>query len=185
MVQDNETIHVRNLTNQRVAYTLPETNTKRRFVGFESKPVTAREMRDLYYSQGGSNLLLGYLAVDNKELAEEFGIESDLFDHEYSWTEQDIERVLLEDDIDVLKDAFDFAPVGICETLAAKAVELEIADMNKRNYIQQVTKRDVTKMINYAHELKSISNDDDSPAPARRRRVGNNTSTQSSRRRVG
>ena len=84
MVNDDLIIRVRNLTDQTVAYTIPELRIRRVFRGFEYKELTAAELRQLWYLPGGAKLLQDYLAVENKELAAEFGISEDLFTHEYS-----------------------------------------------------------------------------------------------------
>ena len=84
MVKDTDIIAVRNFTDQRVVYTIPEKNIRRDFSGFETKQVQAGELRELWFKSGGAKLLQDYLGVNNKELAKEFGITNDLFTHEYS-----------------------------------------------------------------------------------------------------
>ena len=154
MVNNDELIEVRNLTAQRIAYLIPERSVRRDFSAFETKEITAGELRELWFKSGGKILLQNYLGVNNKELAREFGITNDQFTHEYSWTKKDIDRVLLEGSADELADALDYAPLGITETLVNRAVELKISDMNKRKLIKEMTDKDVSKMINYVEELE-------------------------------
>lgn len=154
MVNNDELIEVRNLTTQRIAYLIPERSVRRDFSAFETKEITAGELRELWFKSGGKILLQNYLGVNNKELAREFGITNDQFTHEYSWTKKDIDRVLLEGSADELADALDYAPLGITETLVNRAVELKISDMNKRKLIKEMTDKDVSKMISYVEELE-------------------------------
>ena len=84
MVNDNTMVQVRNLTDQTVVYLVKESGTRRVFAPFETKTVSARELRDLWFVQGGNRLLQNYLHVDNPGLAEEFGISQDEYTHEYS-----------------------------------------------------------------------------------------------------
>ena len=182
MVENTDIIKVRNFTDQRIAYLIPELNCRRDFSGFESKEVTAEELRALWFKSGGKNILKNYLGVDNQELAEEFEISEDEFTHEYSWTNKDIDRVLMSGSIDELADALDYAPLGIIETLVSRAVELRMPDMNKRKLIKEMTNKDVTKMIGYSEFLEEDLLEE---APVRRRRAEKNadkTATDSGRR---
>ena len=134
IVADDAMVPVRNLTDYPVAYHVPSLGDLRR----EIPPrgvirVTAGELRQLNYELGGSVLLRDYLNVGNSNLAQEFGVSSDTI--EYNWTLADIDKALTTDPIEVLMDAMDFAPEGIKETIAKRAVELEISDTNRRKVI--------------------------------------------------
>ena len=182
MVKDTDKVVVRNFTDQRVVYTIPEKNIRRDFSGFESKTLEAGELRELWFKSGGAKLLQDYLGVDNRELAKEFDITDDLFEHEYSWTQKDIDRVLTSGSEDELADALDYAPRGIVETLVDRAVALRIPDMNKRKLIKNMTDKDVSKKIGYIEliEAEEENNKDDN-AP-RRRRVSNGNTKPTGRR---
>lgn len=183
MVKDTDKVLVRNFTNQRVVYTIPEKNIRRDFASFESKTVEVGELRELWFKSGGAKLLQDYLGVDNKELAKEFGITDDLFEHEYTWTQEDIDRVLTSGSEDELADALDYAPRGIVETLVDRAVALRIPDMNKRKLIKNMTDKDVSKKIGYSELLESEEDNKIDNTPNRRR--VSKTETQSTGRRVG
>ena len=180
MLQDTDRVTVRNFTDQRVVYVIPEKNIRREFMGFESKVVEVGELRELWYKSGGAKLLQDYLGVDNKELAKEFDITDDLFNHEYSWTQEDIDRVLTSGSEDELADALDYAPRGIVETLVDRAVALRIPNMNKRKLIKEMTDKDVSKKIAYSEMLDS--DEPEKPATPYRRRVNKTTSAGTSRR---
>lgn len=183
MVNNNDIVKVRNFTNQRIAYLIPEKNIRRDFSGFEVKEITAQELRELWFKSGGKNLLQNYLGVDNKELAAEFGISDDDFNHEYSWTNETINNVLLHGSVDELADALDYAPLGIIETLVSRAVELRIPDMNKRKLIKEMTGKDVTKMISYTEFLEADM-PETAPVKQRRRRVDSGAQSTAKGRRV-
>lgn len=168
MVRDTDKVEVYNFTDQRVVYTIPEKNIKRDFAAFESKVLEAGELRELWFKSGGGHLLQEFLSVKNRELAKEFNITDDLFDHEYSWTQEDIDKVLLSGSKDQLADALDYAPRGIVDTIISRAVALRIPDMNKRKLIQQMTGKDISKKIGYA-ELLSADEEIKDEAPRRRR----------------
>ena len=178
MVNNEEIVEVRNFTSQRIAYLIPERSVRRDFSAFETKEITAGELRELWFKSGGKTLLQHYLGVNNEELAHEFGISKDQYTHEYSWTKKDIDRVLQTGSEDELADALDYAPLGIMETLVNRAVELRISDMNKRKLIKEMTGKDVSKMINYVEEL-------DLDAPEHQEKVQRRVQTQENKKKTG
>lgn len=186
MLQNDVVVRVRNLTDQTIAYVIPELKVRRVFRDFETKEITAHELRQLWYMPGGARLLQDFLAVENKELAEEFGVSEDSFLHEYSWTLEDIKRVLLKGSIDELADALDFAPLGIIDTLVSQAIALELADMNKDRLIQEKTGHNISKMIQYHEELEKINENKTilENSGRRVRRVDNNKKSENVGRRV-
>ena len=185
MINDDILVRVRNLTDQTVAYIISETRTRRVFRGFEIKELSAGELRQLWYMPGGAHLLQDYLAVENKDLAAEFGVSEDLFIHEYSWTIDDVKNVLLSGSIDELADALDFAPQGIIDTIISQSVILSIPDMNKQKLITKATGHDISKMIENQEKLKkAIGENNSTEAPKRERRVGRNKEVKPQGRRV-
>lgn len=145
MLADNTLVPVRNLTNHRVGYKVEELNVRRIFQAGEIKKIPVDEIRKLNYNPGGRNLLLGFLAVDNKDMRQELGIEEDAI--EFDWTLKDIDDVLLNKPLDVLLDALDFGPDGIKEMLIDRSVDLEIPDAAKRKAIREKTGADVDNKI--------------------------------------
>ena len=84
-IKDDELIPVQNLTASVVSYIVPETNNVRHFNGQQlRKDITAGELRALYATKGGRVLIEDYLGIKSKELAAEFNISTDVFEHEYS-----------------------------------------------------------------------------------------------------
>lgn len=166
-VNDEEKIAVRNLVDHQVGYTT-QSGIRRTFAPGMTLKVSAGELRELNYTPGGNILLTDYLHIDNPELAAEFGVSEDSFEHEYSWTRADMERVLLEDDLDVLLDALEFAPDGIKDTLVNMATELEIPSVPKREAIKNATGIDINVRINNKHLINQDKKVEEKK-PAKRR----------------
>ena len=84
-IKDDQLIPVQNLTASVVSYIIPETNNVRHFSGQQLRSdITAGELRALYATKGGQVLIEDYLGIKNRELANEFNISTDVFEHEYS-----------------------------------------------------------------------------------------------------
>lgn len=82
MVNDNAYIEVQNLTDHMVVYTSFE-GRRQTFEARQTKKIRAEELRQLSYSRGGLRLLRHFLSIKNQELAREFNIPDDSFEHEY------------------------------------------------------------------------------------------------------
>lgn len=167
-VDGDKLVSVTNVTRSPVGYTLTSNNVRRIIPGGATIKVKAEELRNLNLESGGSVLIKDYLRVNNRDLALEFGISEDLFDHEYSWNREDIDNVLLNGDMDVFLDALDFAPLSVIETLADRAVELEIADNNKIKALSEKIDRDISAMIRNKN-LYNNTEKDEKPARKTRR----------------
>ena len=181
-VTDNTLIEVQNITDHTVIYHSAD-GKRRSFPAQAIAKIPAEELRSLHYTKGGYYLLHNALSVKNRELATEFGISSDVFEHEYNWTEKNVETVLLYGSLDAVKDALDFAPAGIIDMMISKAVELRINDIAKRDAITKATGRDITKMIDNIMQ----SEKDNEPAAAeapKTRRVNNTATSEEKTRRV-
>ena len=183
-IQDDKLIPVQNLTASVVSYIVPETNYARHFAGQQlRKDITAGELRALYASKGGRVLLEDYLSIKNRELAEEFNISTDSFEHEYSWTQKDVDEVLQHGSLDALKDALEFGPEGVKQLIVDRAVALHLPDNNKLAVIQEFTGRDVSNMIKLDTELED-SDTKESDRKGTRRVVSDTASSQTSQRRT-
>ena len=68
--------------------------------------------------------------------------------------------------------------MGICETLASRAVDLRIADRNKCDAIRDATGRDITQMIEFEEYFDREYKDEDDDTRAKTRRVGNDNKTE-------
>ena len=181
-IRDDKLIPVQNLTASTVSYMVPETNNVRHFSGQQLRnDITAGELRSLYATKGGRALIEDYLGIKNKELATEFNISTDMFEHEYSWTQTEVDEVLLNGSLDALKDALEFGPEGIKQLIVDRAVELHLPDNNKLAAIQEFTGRDVSRMIRLDTELENPKNENDNRRGTRRV-VSNESKSQNQRR---
>lgn len=179
-LKENDLIKVRNLTDHAVVY-MSYDGRRRAFAGQQTMKISVEELRQLAYSRGGLVLLRNHLSIDNKELAEEFGIQSDTYDNEYQWTKEDVDRVLLSGDMDELLDALDFAPNGIIDLIISRAVNLRISDIAKRKAISEATGRNINSMIELVEDSEQ---EVEAPAekPKTRRRAPKTEEKQTRRR---
>lgn len=138
-------VQVTNLVNHPVSYRLDELNVIRRFDPYESKNLPLDELRALNYKRGGRVLLKGYLSVKDKDFRKEIGIADDAI--EYDYTEEDVDKILLHEPDDVLRDTLEFGPDGIKELVESRAVKLRIPDLGKREIIKEFTGVDIDKQI--------------------------------------
>ena len=153
VVADDAMVPVRNLTDYPVAYHVPSLGDLRR----EIPP------------RGVIRVIAGdYLNVGNSNLAQEFGVSSDTI--EYNWTLADIDKALTTDPIEVLMDAMDFAPEGIKETIAKRAVELEISDTNRRKVITDGSNYDIDTMIKNKESIEADEEQKEEKKTTTRRR---------------
>lgn len=84
MANEEKYVQVQNLAGHIVVYKIPEDNIKRIFGPDEIKNIAYSELQKLHYQSGGAVLLQEFLAIKDKEVAEEFGVPTDLYEHEYS-----------------------------------------------------------------------------------------------------
>jgi len=77
-------VQVRNLSGQPVTMILPDEHIRTSFGPTETKEVAYSELKKVYAQAGGEVLFHDYLAILDKDIAEEFGVSEDLFTHEYS-----------------------------------------------------------------------------------------------------
>lgn len=188
MVSDDKMVQVINLVDFPVSYVLPELQVTRRFDPHEAKTLPIKELRALNYKRGGRVLLHDYLSVKDNDFRKEIGIAEDVI--EYDYTVQDIDELLLNGDIDVLKDALEFGPKGIVELIKSRAVKLKIPDLAKRQAIMDISGTDIHTQIKNIEdqeaamardkeekkdtEAKTTSTEKTETAGTRRRRVATN-----------
>ena len=184
-VADDDLVQITNMMDFPAGYVVDLTGVRRVLPPHASFRVKAGELRELSYQLGGIDILQNYIRVCNRSLALEFGI--DVNDQvEYNWTEADVDRCLLNDDIDVLLDALDFAPDGIKQLIVDRAIKLEIPDVNKRQAIKDAMGTDITSAIENRHAYDD-QEETEEKKPARRRRTSSAAEAESpapNRRRV-
>lgn len=154
----NTIFKVKNRSDGRVVYTIPEMNNLRReFAPGEVKEITCGELEALCYLPGGVVLVRDYLQLTEKAL-EELQI---TVEPEYNMSEQDIINLLQTGTLDEFLDALDFAPDGVVDLIKKFAVNLPLNDVAKREALMKKTGFDVAKAI----EINRLDKEDE-PAAA-------------------
>lgn len=148
----NTPIKVLNRDNGGVVYSIPEMNGLRRsFAKGEVKEVTLQELEKLSYIPGGMELLRDSLVIlDNKEAVEKILGHVEM---EYSYTEEDIKKLLKSGSLDEFLDCLDFAPDGVIELIKNLSVEMPLNDVEKREAIFQKTGFSVDNAIKIRKEV--------------------------------
>lgn len=153
MLNKNTRIVIKNRSNGKVGYTIPDMNNLRRtFQANEKKEVSFEELQKLSYIPGGMYLLKNYFILDNEEAIKVLIGGTEL---EYVYTEAEVTKLLLNGSLDELLDCLDFAPKGVVELVESLAVKMEISDLKKREAIQQKTGFNVSKAIEIKHEQET------------------------------
>lgn len=129
-----QTIKVLNRDNGQTVYSIPEMNGLRRvYEAGEIKDITLEELKKLSYIPGGMELLRDNLVIlNNAAVVKE--ILGDV-EPEYSYTEEDIKRLMVQGSLDEFLDCLDFAPQGVKDLIKKVAVELPLNDVRKRQAI--------------------------------------------------
>ena len=117
--------------------------------------------------------------MQNKSLAQEFGVDEDSFANEYNWDAAKVDQVLLSEPVEVLQDAMDFAPEGILQLIKDRAIALRLDSMDKRKVISDAMKIDLNGMIELAIKAESTETKE---APKKTRRASSNSTATKTRR---
>ena len=148
-------VSVRNRNNGFTGYTIPDKGIWRNFAPGERKKISLEELRQLQYQPGGEYTLENLLVVEDVEALKDLNM---AVEPEYSYSENDIRKLLLDGTLDQLKDFLDFAPEGAIEIAKDIAVKEEIPDIRKRDAITKATGFNINNAINVNHAL---AEDDD------------------------
>lgn len=144
-------IKVLNRDNGSVVYSIPEMNGLRRvFQSGETKEITYEELEKLSYIPGGSELLKNSLVIQNQEAVQELLGNVEL---EYTYTEDDIIKLMKEGSLDEFLDCLDFAPDGVKELIKKLSVELPLNDVSKREAILNKLGFNVDNAIRVQREI--------------------------------
>lgn len=180
-LKDTDTVRVRNLTNSPVVVTTPMTRKRFELAPHGQRAMTVADIRECSYDKGCADIFCNYVQICNAQLAQEFGVTSDII--EYHWGEKEILDCLNATGTEVLEDALDFAPDGIKEAIVDKAVEIELPDMRKRQIIDDALGINITHKIDNARIAKE-STTVTKTAPKRRRAAGSASTTTTKKRRA-
>ena len=183
VADESKRVKVENMSDVQVGYVLSSSNIVRRFMPHVSMDISIGELRELSLQHGGDFLLKNYLRINDRELAKEFGITEDSYDHEYNWTQKEIDACLNDANCDVLLDALDFAPDGIVQSIKDRAIELEVSDRKKLDAIGKRTNCDLEAIIRNKHAYDDVDQEKKDEKPKRRRATSSTTKAATPRRR--
>ena len=158
-------VKVLNRDNGSVIYSIPEMNGLRRvFQAGETKQVTYEELQKLSYIPGGKELLTDSLVILNqpKIIEELLG----KVEPEYSYTKEDVKKLMLNGSLDEFLDCLDFSPAGVIDIIKSLAVELPLNDVAKREAIYNKTGFNVDNAIRIQKE--SVEPTKEEPVTQRR-----------------
>lgn len=159
-------IRVLNRDNGSVVYSIPEMNGLRRvFQPGEAKEVTFEELEKLSYIPGGMALLEDSLVILNNVQAVRLILGN--VEPEYSYSREDIIKLMQTGSLDEFLDCLDFAPEGVKDLIKNLAVELPLNDVAKREAIYNKLNFNVDNAI----RIKRESSEPTEERPAARRRV--------------
>lgn len=171
-VSSDTLVEVRNMMDHKQVLIDKNTRTRYVFGPQQTKTLSAGELRSMAYVPGVLSMLYdGKLRIKNKDLCVEFNIPVDV--PEYDMTQDDVDDMLLNKELDYLLDALDWAPEGILELIKNRAIALRITDIVKRKSISDALGCDIDNMIRTAEKLEVTSAVEApaEPKPERKRRV--------------
>lgn len=159
-------IKVLNRDNGSVVYSIPEMNGLRRvFQAGETKEITFEELEKLSYIPGGMELLEDSLVIlDNKQA---INLILGHVEPEYSYSKDDIIKLMKTGSLDEFLDCLDFAPEGVKDLIKTLSVELPLNDVAKREAIYDKLGFNVDNAI----RIKRESTDPVEQKPTAKRRV--------------
>ena len=167
-------IRVLNRDNGSVVYSIPEMNGLRRvFQPGEAKEVTFEELEKLSYIPGGMALLEDSLVILNNAQAVRLILGS--VEPEYSYSREDIIKLMQTGSLDEFLDCLDFAPEGVKDLIKNLSVELPLNDVAKREAIFNKLGFNVDNAI----RIKRESSEPTEEKPVVKRRVQKNQENKS------
>lgn len=163
----NTIFKVKNRSDGRVIYTIPEMNNLRREFGpSEVKDIAYGELEALCYLPGGLVLVRDYLQIMGQEALETLNIN---VEPEYNMSEEDIVKLLTQGSQDEFLDALDFAPDGVIDLIKRFAVQLPLNDVAKREALKKVTGFDTEAAIANDKASKEPDTAEEAAKPVGRR----------------
>ncbi len=162
-------IKVLNRDNGSVVYSIPEMNGLRRvFQAGETKEITFEELEKLSYIPGGIELLEDSLVILNNAQAVRLILGN--VEPEYSYSREDIIKLMKTGSLDEFLDCLDFAPEGVKDLIKNLSVELPLNDVAKREAILNKLGFNVDNAI----RIKRESSEPTEEKPVVKRRVQKN-----------
>lgn len=173
--------NVKNRSAGTVLYSIPEDHVRRRFMPGETKRICYEELLHLSYQPGGREMMANFLQIQSEGVPKSLGIKTE---PEYYMSEQDVIDLLKTGSLAQFLDCLDFAPAGVIELVKKFAVDLPLADYDKRQALKNKTGFDVDAAIsNSGSEVDSKAEAEEkaaaaAPASGRRTNVSYSANTE-------
>lgn len=136
--------NVKNRSAGTVLYSIPEDHVRRRFMPGETKRISYEELLHLSYQPGGREMMANFLQIQSEGVPKSLGINPE---PEYYMSEQDVINLLKTGTLEEFLDCLDFAPAGVIELVKKFAVDLPLADYDKRQALKRKTGFDVDAAV--------------------------------------
>lgn len=177
-MENEKMVEVVNRSGGSLGYYIPDLKLNRVFAPNETKTIAESEIKALYFTSGGKQMLRDDLLVKDADLVDEIVGE---VEPEYFYSESDVKNLLLTGSVDALKDCLEFGTEGVKAIAKNLAVELRINDISKREAIKEILGFDVTKAIEV---IKASEEGVEKEAPKQRRVSVNTEETAAPKRRT-
>lgn len=167
-MENNKIVDVKNRTNGRVGYTIPDKRLHRTFAPNETKKIELEELKELSYLPGGEFTLRELLIVGDRDALAALNMED--VEPEYFYTEEDIVKLLTTGTLDQLEDTLNFAPEGVIGLIKDIAVKTELPDTRKRDMISKKTGFNINNaiMVNQVMNAEDAPKDEEDQKPVRK-----------------
>lgn len=142
---------VKNRSDSKVIYKIPEDNIRREFAPREVKRISYDELVKLSFQPGGREMMIQYLQITDENALRDVGIKPQ---PEYYMSEAQIIELLQTGTYDAFLDCLDYAPAGIIDLIKKYAVSLPLNDFDKRRALKEKFGLDVDKAIQDAEQIK-------------------------------
>jgi hypothetical protein len=159
-------------SNGKVAWTAPTLRIRREWSpnNREQYP-SAEEIRDVYFSPGGRDLINDFLIIHDEEIRTELAMPTDI---EYTLTLEEIKTVIADGSPAEVKDLLTYSPEGARQVALDMATAGQIDSAEKINIIGKILGKDIPQIIKLKKsaedesETTESTTKDDTPAPARK-----------------
>lgn len=166
MENKDKLVSVTNRSAGLVVYAIDGTNVRRQFTIGETKKVPYSEIEALSWQPGGLPLIAEYLLIKDEEVLKEFAEDQNLkIEPEYSFSKEDIQKLMTTGSLEEWQDFLDFAPDGAKDIAKELAVALPLNDYNKRQALKTQLNFDVDRAIENNKEDEPVA---EKAAPQRR-----------------
>ena len=144
MDNTNKIYLVTNRSAGQVFYSVPDLGVRRHFAPGETTKIGYDELLKLSNQPGGKQLMANFLKIEEDALLQEFNIN---VQPEYYMNEQQIKELLINGSQEAFLDCLDYAPAGVIDIVKEMAVQIPLADYDKKDALKAKTGFDVDRAL--------------------------------------